>query len=60
MHVNEPTLTLADGTKWNVRKCILYITPELPDFTVDVDNNTARLAQFDHLAQPLADDVPFQ
>ena len=60
VHVNGSTLTLADGAKWNVRKCIPYVVPEPPDFTVDVDYNIARLAQFDHLAQPPADDAPLQ
>ena len=60
VHVNGPTLTLADGAKWNICKCIPYVAPEPPDFTVDVDDNTARLAQFDHLAQPPADDASLQ
>ena len=60
VHVNGPFLALADGAKWNVRKCIPYVAPEPTDFTVDMDDNTARLAQFDHLAQPPADDAPLQ
>ena len=60
MHVNGPTLTLADGAKWNVCKCIPYVAPEPPDFIVDVDDNTARLAQFEHLAQPPAENAPLQ
>ena len=60
VHVNGPTLTLADGAKRNVHKCIPYVTPEPSDFTDDVDDNTVRLAQFDHLAQPPADDTPLQ
>ena len=49
--------------KWNVRKCIPYVATEPPDFAVDMDDNTlntARLAQFDHLAQSSADDAPLQ
>ena len=57
VHVNGLTLTLADGAKWNIRKCIPYVAPKPPEFTVDVDDNTARLVQFDHLVQPPADDT---
>ena len=60
VHVNGSNLTFADGAKWNVRKCIPYFAPVPPDFTDVVDNNTARLAQSDHLVQPLADNVPLQ
>jgi hypothetical protein len=38
--VHNATLTLDDGRKWNVRKCIPY--EEEPDFTVEFDTSSAN------------------
>jgi RNase H-like domain found in reverse transcriptase/Integrase zinc binding domain/Integrase core domain len=38
--VHNATLTLDDGRKWNVRKCIPY--EEEPDFTVEFDTRSAE------------------
>jgi transposase InsO family protein len=54
VRVNNTTLTLADGRSWNVRKCILHVAPEPPDFVIDVGGNTAQ-PPLDQLAQPPAD-----